>query len=242
MSFRDRDEDLFEDSRMSFGAHLEELRWVLVKCLIALAIGCCFGFYFAENVVQQLKVPLKEAIDAYRLVEAKEEMIADQGYIDPDLTPWLDNSGYVPQKTLVDPAELLRLLQTVSPDLGEKVELNPYEFVSVDFKRDQIGDLLNRLVGQDSEDADTKSKLAAIWKRVPTSSQAALKKLAGQSTVSDQDLELVVEAANTVIAGDLSDDAAFAETLSEPAQGFLSGVFSKPKIKPLAKMKASPVV
>ena len=202
MSLRDRDEDLFEESRMSFGAHLEELRWVLVKCLIALAIGCCFGFYFAENVVQQLKVPLKKAIDAYTLVEAKEDMIAEQGYIDPDLAPWLDDSGYVPQKTLVDPAELLRLLQTVSPDIGEKVELNPYEFAIEDFKTGQADDLLKRLIPQKAN-GGLNAQVVAIWDRVPPSMQTQLEKLNDNAKLSDQEQGLLVEAINAVVGSDL---------------------------------------
>ena len=238
MSLRDRDEDLFEESRMSFGAHLEELRWVLLKCLIALTIGCCFGFYFAENVVQQLKVPLKKAIDAYTLVEAKEEMIAEQGYIDPDLTPWLDNSGYVPEKRLVDPAELLRLLQTISPDIGEKVELNPYQFASEDFKAGQGDDLLKRLISKKGGDASADAQIAAVWKRVPQSMQSQLEKLNDKSELSDEEMGLVVEAFNAVISSDLNDDEAFAEDFTEPTQGIFSRMFSKPKTKPLAKMKA----
>lgn len=237
MNFRDRDHDLFEDSRMSFGEHLEELRWVLVKCMIAIAIGCCIGFYFAENVVQQLKVPLKKAIDSYHLVEAKEEMLAEHGYIAPDLAPWLDNSGYVPQKTLVDPAELLRLLQTISPDIGEKVELNPYTYTAADFNRNQVGELVDRLVNLKTDEFGSKEQLKAVWKRVPTSIQSEVAKLSGKSEVSKKELTLLVDAINQVTGSDLNSDEAFAEKLAEPVKGFLSGVFSKPEVKPLARMK-----
>jgi len=237
MNFRDPDYDLFEDSRMSFGEHLEELRWVLVKCLIAITIGCCIGFYFAENVVQQLKVPLKKAIDDYHLVEAKEEMIAEHGYIAPDLAPWLDNSGYVPQKTLVDPAELLRLLQSISPDIGEKVELNPYLFSESDFDAGQVGELVDRLVNSKADDSASEQELKATWKRVPTEMQAAIKKLAGKSKVDHVELSLLVDAINEVTGSDLNSDEAFTEKLTETQPGFFSGLFSKPVVKPLAKMK-----
>ena len=50
MNFRKSNEDLFESSRMSFGDHLEELRSVLVRALIGVAIAGVFGFYFADQV------------------------------------------------------------------------------------------------------------------------------------------------------------------------------------------------
>mgnify|MGYP001202242938 FL=1 len=62
MNFRQSNEDLFESSRMSFGEHLEELRSVLVRALIGVAIASVFGFYFADQVVEVLKKPLVEAI------------------------------------------------------------------------------------------------------------------------------------------------------------------------------------
>ena len=55
MNFRQSNEDLFESSRMSFGEHLEELRSVLVRALIGVAIASVFGFYFADQVVEVSK-------------------------------------------------------------------------------------------------------------------------------------------------------------------------------------------
>jgi len=58
MNFRQPNEDLFESSRMSFGEHLEELRKVLVRALIGVALASVIGFYFADRVIEILKQPL----------------------------------------------------------------------------------------------------------------------------------------------------------------------------------------
>ena len=65
MPIRKPDEDLFEESRMSFGEHLEELRKVLVKALIGISIGCVIGFYFADRIVDFLTVPLDRALTKF---------------------------------------------------------------------------------------------------------------------------------------------------------------------------------
>ncbi|TWT37833.1 Sec-independent protein translocase protein TatCy [Posidoniimonas corsicana] len=66
------DEDLFEQSKMSFGEHLEELRATLWKCVVALAIASLFGFYWGDELVRFIQAPLQDALDTYRVTEAAE--------------------------------------------------------------------------------------------------------------------------------------------------------------------------
>lgn len=237
MSFRNSDEDLFEDSRMSFGQHLEELRWVLVKCLIATAVGCCFGFYFANDVVKQLKVPLRKALDNYELVEAKEAIIDKQGYIDPDLMPWMDDAGYVPQKGFVDRAELAEILKSISPDIGDKIELNPYIYSESDFEPEHVLELVDRLTNQKTDEFSNEAQLKAVWERIPKTLQIRLKSFS-KSLSTDTNLPVLVEAFNETIASDLNLDTAFSEQLTETKQRFLAKLFYKAEVKPLAKMKS----
>ena len=67
-------DDLFDNSTMTFGEHLEELRQCLVKAIIWLGVGLAFGLYFADRVILFVQVPLQAAIqkfsadrDLYRL-------------------------------------------------------------------------------------------------------------------------------------------------------------------------------
>ena len=67
-------DDLFENSTMTFGEHLEELRHSLVRAIMWLAAGLVIGLFFADRVIQFVQTPLQEAIrnfnadrDLYRL-------------------------------------------------------------------------------------------------------------------------------------------------------------------------------
>ena len=51
-------DNLFEQSTMTFGSHLEELRGALIKALTGLLVGFLIGLYFANFVVEIIKVPL----------------------------------------------------------------------------------------------------------------------------------------------------------------------------------------
>ena len=81
MSFRQPNEDLFETSRMTFGEHLEELRGVLIKALVAIAIGCGIGFFFAEHVVKILVEPLASAMEDYDRETARRSIAERDGEI-----------------------------------------------------------------------------------------------------------------------------------------------------------------
>ena len=52
--------DLFQESTMTFGQHLEELRTCLFKAIDGLAIGCCRGVPWSPTrSVQFIKCPSK---------------------------------------------------------------------------------------------------------------------------------------------------------------------------------------
>ena len=67
-------DDLFDNSTMTFGEHLDELRQALVKAILWLAGGMVIGLFFADSVVLFVQTPLQAAIqkfnadrDLYRL-------------------------------------------------------------------------------------------------------------------------------------------------------------------------------
>ena len=89
IKLRDPNEDLFTESRMSFGAHLEELRKVLVRSLIWISIGCVVGFWGAEKIVEVLQIPLNKAVVKYKKSVAESELEKTIGYIPPEYLPLL---------------------------------------------------------------------------------------------------------------------------------------------------------
>ena len=74
IKLRDANEDLFAESRMSFGAHLEELRKVLVRSLIWVSIGCVIGFWGAEKIVEILQLPLNKAVVKFKKSQAEGQL------------------------------------------------------------------------------------------------------------------------------------------------------------------------
>ncbi|MDA8743652.1 twin-arginine translocase subunit TatC [Rubripirellula amarantea] len=55
-------DDLFENSTMTFGEHLEELRKCLVHAVAWLAGGLIIGLFFADSVILFIQQPLESAI------------------------------------------------------------------------------------------------------------------------------------------------------------------------------------
>ena len=85
MSTTQPNQDLFEESRMSFGQHLEELRKVLIRALIGIAAGCVIGFFFANDVVHFLETPLLNATKNFRVGEARQRLLDENGFVAPNL-------------------------------------------------------------------------------------------------------------------------------------------------------------
>lgn len=56
------DKDLFDDSTMTFGEHLEVLRFHLIRAILGLAICVVFCLIFGENLVQLIRRPIDQAL------------------------------------------------------------------------------------------------------------------------------------------------------------------------------------
>src|SRR5690606_35730121 len=59
------DDDLFKDTTMSFGEHLEELRTHLVKAMYGLVLGVAIGLLIATPVLKFVQTPVQEALSKY---------------------------------------------------------------------------------------------------------------------------------------------------------------------------------
>lgn len=126
----DAEDDLFAETKMSFGDHLNELRACLVKAVFALAIGCVIGLIYGETVMQWVEAPLKTAlVDYYQAraiadIEAKLDERRKNGEAIP---PELDskagieelvlNQGLLFEETYVAPQELFDELRRHEPGL-----------------------------------------------------------------------------------------------------------------------------
>ena len=59
--------DLFDDSTMSFGEHLEVLRRHLIRAIFWLVLAVCITLLFGEPIVKFISKPINEALIEYGL-------------------------------------------------------------------------------------------------------------------------------------------------------------------------------
>jgi sec-independent protein translocase protein TatC len=64
------DDDLFGESTMTFGQHLEELRICLFRAIVGLVLGCVLGLIIGGPVVNFIQTPLRKALTAYYAKQA----------------------------------------------------------------------------------------------------------------------------------------------------------------------------
>jgi len=111
-----KNEDLFKESTMTFGEHLEELRKCLFKAIIGLAIGFVVGLVIGGDVVEQIQVPLKKALTAYyekqseKMVLEKIDQLKADGYQD-DIAEIIAEQSLLPEEVYVSRTELARKLR-----------------------------------------------------------------------------------------------------------------------------------
>lgn len=239
IKLRDSNEDLFSESRMSFGAHLEELRKVLVRSLIWVSLGCVVGFWGAEKIVEVLQLPLNKAVVKFKKSQAETQLQSDIGYVPPEYLPLLKD-GFVPDQVSVDPGQLVAALQTVIPNFGQAVDLEPYQFRAGNFKPNEVKQLCVRLSQQQGVDATQTNRLAAIWKRLNEQQQSGIQQIATAETdAGEESLRSVLRIFNELLEVDtLHQDESFRDLFEQPAWS-ISTMLSPEQPRPLAGVKAA---
>ncbi len=64
-------DDLFQDTTMTFGEHLEELRVCLFRAVIGLVLATGFGLYYGDRVVEFISAPIIHALKDYYKLQAE---------------------------------------------------------------------------------------------------------------------------------------------------------------------------
>ncbi|MHB8903206.1 MAG: twin-arginine translocase subunit TatC, partial [Thermoguttaceae bacterium] len=107
-----RNEDLFRESTMTFGEHLEELRTCLWRAVIGLVLGFVVGLFVAQSVIAWIQKPLEQALQTYRTTQAKEKVqkrideYVAKGY-PANVAEVVGKTHMIPKRVLVFPHELL---------------------------------------------------------------------------------------------------------------------------------------
>ena len=109
-----KDDDLFAETSMSFGEHLEELRLCLIRSLISIAIGTLLGFTVGAAVVRYIQIPVQRSVETYqehqaaRKIEAEADTLLEEGY-SQEIKNRMREHRFVPYELWVFPGELERI-------------------------------------------------------------------------------------------------------------------------------------
>jgi len=235
---RQQDESLFDHTRMTFGQHIEELRKCLLRSIYGLALACIVGFMFADEVVRYLQTPLEQAIREYDLERAKQELISQYGYFDPELDEYLSNRQQVPRSVWVSPDQLAAIIDQDLPAVRGKM-------LGFEIQTNQLGQLIDKLVhaaeggAQRVEGKSNPAAALAIWESFSTAEQQQLERLASVKTYTAADRDRV-QAMLVRIAteSDLYQQPAFDEITTESQPGFWKSLFTNHEVNPYPKVKA----
>ena len=110
-----KDDDLFTETSMSFGEHLEELRLCFIRSLISIVLGTLLGFFVGKYVVDYIQIPVKRSLDAYQetraedKIDAEAEILLKQGY-SSEIKKVLKEYHLIPEERWLFPGELERIL------------------------------------------------------------------------------------------------------------------------------------
>ena len=130
-----REDDLFRESTMTFGQHLEELRSCLIKSALGLAAGFVIGLMIGGYVVQFIQQPLSRALDKYfqeetvQLVQGELEKMKESGGVVPwtreEITERVKTEHLLANEVYVDSKELLQELKNAYPAQFKGVQTAP---------------------------------------------------------------------------------------------------------------------
>jgi len=125
MAKRARSEDLFRESTMTFGEHLEELRGCLWRSVWGLVGGFLIGLAIGGPVVEKIQTPLEGALAAFyqhraaEKIEGRLEEFQAAGYHLPtkkkDLDRLIARQNLMPEEVLVNPHEIAAKLKQRFP-------------------------------------------------------------------------------------------------------------------------------
>jgi sec-independent protein translocase protein TatC len=110
-----KDENLFADSSMSIGEHLEELRKCIIYSLIWVVVCTLAGFYYGADIVKYIQIPVNNSLDQFYRVQSQRKLEADrqqletEGYPSEVVTAML-KGGFLPEERFLFAGELERIL------------------------------------------------------------------------------------------------------------------------------------
>lgn len=188
-------DDFFEDTKMSFGEHLEELRVVLFRALIALVIGFLIGLLVANDVVQFFQIPIKSALDSYYLQKAGTKIAEKYGDVPPEVAARIEEDKLVPKDELVDPQAILQCLKFAAPQEFGDIQYKPNVFIAADLPVENTAGLARELVEQSDKSGQPGHEL---WKQMSQDQQESVDRIAEKSSANKDDRDKLLGVLNVL--------------------------------------------
>lgn len=202
---REKNDDLFDSSKMTFGEHLEELRSSLLKAAYGLVIGIGFGFYFANDVVQMVQHPLQEALGRYYVDKEKENLREElnlhsdlEGYELFEAISTLEEYRLIPVEEQVDPFVLIENLRAQYPGQFDAIDIDRCSIRLDEILDDRnVVKMLDHWESASSEEGDSVGK--RVWRVLTTEQRATVRRLADQDSLSKENRTALAEILNILV-------------------------------------------
>jgi sec-independent protein translocase protein TatC len=210
------DDDLFKDSTMTFGEHLEELRRALFKAVIGLAVGCAIGFYFGADVVDFINRPLVKALEQYYTDRAIETVREDLGgSLTPAQEAAIKERDMIFEPVLIEPQDVVDAVRRAFPNSSAALDVPRFSLTQID-----LPDLafLSTLNAAESAPADR------LFSFLPRDAQQLLKKAGQKQTLTGAEVTTLLAGINKALARrDFYDPDTFKEvSLGDSAEQLLN--------------------
>jgi len=204
-----QEEDLFAESTMTFGEHIEELRGALFRAIVGLTIGFVIGCLIANQVVEWIQVPVKSALREYEVTRAEGLLEEEYGQpLPPEISTML-NSGYVPAETmLIEPFGFIDRLEENYPDQFS-FDVTPHKFVPDDLRsgegnffpgEDAAVALAKKWVNEAEQNVPSPGQ--ELWQRLASTEKQFLRNLAAEEESEKSQRVRLIRILNTLIEDD----------------------------------------
>lgn len=125
--------DLFDESTMTFGEHLECLRTHLIRAIIGLSICVIVALFYGDSIVSIVRAPIDKALRDYGTKHGVELNVDDDVKLEEpfDFMTWLkgqfgvETDGESPEATVAEPVPEIEELKTDEATLTVEAFIRP---------------------------------------------------------------------------------------------------------------------
>ncbi|MEC9094365.1 MAG: twin-arginine translocase subunit TatC [Planctomycetota bacterium] len=204
------DESLFEETKMSFGDHIEELRSRLFKAVIGVVLGFLLGLYFANHVVIALQQPLRTAISEFKSRQSKSQSQDTDIYADEERND--RNQPFEAKKVRLRPVEL------AANSIGHLSQSSEYPF-RFNAKAIESKNTFRELCQGFANPQGDRFK-QAVWNALPSQEQSFIRDIGKQTEHRQEDYQKMADLLNGIIANQRIFEGGVADELESALPGY----------------------